>query len=194
MPDYMINIAMAVLATLLLTRWIIRKYIEKNILCFIAAEMALLIGIKFLSGSVMAVWSLLVLESYIDITEQQIFCVPTWLLIGIEIIYMLLRGTFLNIPMSTMLFPMLLILIMSIKAYADGDRELYLAIMLDAYNHGVRPDSFIVYHMLISCIVFVLYVGIKNLIRMMRHKAVVGNGAFVPAMAAGYFILALLKF
>ena len=89
MPDYMINIAMAVLATLFLTRWIIRKYIEKNILCFIAAEMALLIGIKFFSGSVMAVWSLLVLESYIDITEQQIFCVPTWLLIGIEIIYML---------------------------------------------------------------------------------------------------------
>ena len=67
-------------------------------------------------------------------------------------------------------------------------------VMLDAYSHRVSPDVYIVYFMLIACVVFVLYMTVDNVIRKLKRMDAVRKGAFVPAMAAGYFILALLKF
>ena len=74
-------------------------------------------------------------------------------------------------------------------AYAAGDTEIFLMIMLHAYSRGIRPDIYMTALIFISLVIFAVYTGFVNLARMLRHEATVQRAAFVPAITWGYFIL-----
>lgn len=196
MSGYVLNTAVAVVSSLLLLRGVTKGLIRKNIICESAVIVSLLIGAFLFKGSEMAVWTLLVLQTYTDMTEQHVFPVMTWLLIVIEVIYMLAGRTYLYTRPDTLIFPTVIIVAISmfIGTFADGDMEIFLVVMLDSYNHGLPPDAFIVYYMLITCVVFVLYMGFKNVIRKLRHQDLLYKGAYVPAMTLTYFVMFLWKY
>lgn len=194
MPDIIFRIAAVVCTSMLLLRGAAKGSIHKNSICIMAAVLALMAGAILFKSSVMIVWAVLVVQSYTDITEQHVFTVLTYAMIGMEIGYILIGRIYPDISPHTLIFPFLLIKIISLCAYADGDKDLFLLVMLDAYSHRVSPDIFIVYFMLIACVMFVLYMTVDNVIRKLKRMDAVRKGAFVPAMAAAYFILALLKF
>lgn len=179
---------------LLLFRGINKKLIVKSYPWMTASAVALIAGIILFDINVMLVWVVLVLQSYTDITERHVFSVITWSMIIVQVLYCLICTTFLNTPLYMLIFPTLLIVSMSmlVRTYSGGDMELFILIMLHIYNMGIRPDAYMVYHLLITSVVFVIYMGIENGIRVLRQEETLQHGAFVPAMTAGYFVLNLL--
>ena len=109
---------------------------------------------------------------------------------------MLAGRTYLYIRPVTLIFPTVIIVAVSMLmgTFAAGDMEIFLVVMLDSYNHGLPPDAFIVYYMLITCVVFALYMGVKNAIRRLRHQDLLYKGAYVPAMTVTYFVMFLWKY
>ena len=196
MSGYVLNTAVAVVSSLLLLRGVTKGLVEKNIICESVVIMSLLVGVFLFKGSEMAVWALLVLQTYTDVTEQHVFPVMTWLMIVIEVVYMLADRTYLYTRPGTLILPTVIIMAISMfmGTFAAGDMEIFIVVMLDSYNHGLSPDAFIMYYMLISCVVFVLYMGVSNAIRKLRHDDMIYKGAYVPAMAVAYFILFIWKY
>ena len=151
-------------------------------------------GMFLFDSSTMAVWSLLVFQSYMDITERQVFSVVTYFMIAVQavhcIVYCLICTPVL--PASTLMFSIILITGMSVTgAYAAGDAEIFLMIMLHSYSRGIRPDIYMTALIFLSLVIFAVYTGFINLARMLRHEAALKRAAFVPAITWGYFMLAL---
>ena len=196
MSGYAFNTAVAVVSSLLLLRGVTKGLIRKNIIGESAAIVSLLMGAFLFKGSEMAAWALLVLQAYTDMTEQHVFPIMTWLMIVIEVVYMLAGRTYLYTRPSTLILPTVIIVAISMfmGTFADGDMEIFLVVMLDSYNHRLSPDAFIVYYMLITCVVFALYMGFKNVIRKLRHQDLLYKGAYVPAMTLTYFVMFLWKY
>jgi hypothetical protein len=196
MSGYAFNTAVAVVSSLLLLRGVTKGLIKKNIIGESAVIVSLLMGAFLFKGSEMAVWALLVLQTYTDMTEQHVFPAMTGLIIIIEVVYMLAGRTYLYIRPGTLIFPTVIIVAVSMLmgTFAAGDMEIFLVVMLDSYNHGLPPDAFIVYYMLITCVVFALYMGVKNAIRKLRHQDLLYKGAYVPAMTVTYFVMFLWKY
>lgn len=196
MSGYAFNTAVAVVSSLLLLRGVTKGLIRKNIIGESAAIVSLLMGAFLFKGSEMAAWALLVLQAYTDMTEQHVFPIMTWLMIVIEVVYMLAGRTYLYTRPSTLILPTVIIVAISMfmGTFADGDMEIFLVVMLDSYNHRLSPDAFIVYYMLITCVVFALYMGFKNVIRKLRHQDLLYKGAYVPAMTVTYFVMFLWKY
>lgn len=196
MSGYAFNTAVAVVSSLLLLRGVTKGLIRKNIIGESAAIVSLLMGAFLFKGSEMAAWALLVLQAYTDMTEQHVFPIMTWLMIVIEVVYMLAGRTYLYTRPSTLILPTVIIVAVSMfmGTFADGDMEIFLVVMLDSYNHRLSPDAFIVYYMLITCLVFALYMGFKNVIRKLRHQDLLYKGAYVPAMTLTYFVMFLWKY
>lgn len=196
MYGYAFNTAVAVVSSLLLLRGVTKGLIRKNIIGESAAIVSLLMGAFLFKGSEMAAWALLVLQAYTDMTEQHVFPIMTWLMIVIEVVYMLAGRTYLYTRPSTLILPTVIIVAISMfmGTFADGDMEIFLVVMLDSYNHRLSPDAFIVYYMLITCVVFALYMGFKNVIRKLRHQDLLYKGAYVPAMTLTYFVMFLWKY
>ncbi len=196
MSGYAFNTAVAVVSSLLLLRGVTKGLIRKNIIGESAAIVSLLMGAFLFKGSEMAAWALLVLQAYTDMTEQHVFPIMTWLMIVIEVVYMLAGRTYLYTRPSTLILPTVIIVAISMfmGTFADGDMEIFLVVMLDSYNHRLSPDAFIVYYMLITCVVFALYMGFKNVIRKLRHQNLLYKGAYVPAMTLTYFVMFLWKY
>ena len=196
MSGYVLNTAVAVVSSLLLLRGVTKGLIKKNIIGESAVIVSLLMGAFLFKGSEMAAWALLVLQAYTDMTEQHVFPIMTWLMIVIEVVYMLAGRTYLYTRPSTLILPTVIIVAISMfmGTFADGDMEIFLVVMLDSYNHRLSPDAFIVYYMLITCVVFALYMGFKNVIRKLRHQDLLYKGAYVPAMTLTYFVMFLWKY
>lgn len=196
MSGYAFNTAVAVVSSLLLLRGVTKGLIRKNIIGESAVIVSLLMGAFLFKGSEMAAWALLVLQAYTDMTEQHVFPIMTWLMIVIEVVYMLAGRTYLYTRPSTLILPTVIIVAISMfmGTFADGDMEIFLVVMLDSYNHRLSPDAFIVYYMLITCVVFALYMGFKNVIRKLRHQNLLYKGAYVPAMTLTYFVMFLWKY
>ena len=110
-----------------------------------------------------------------------------------EVAYCLVHRTYLDIPLSVMIFPAVLIAAaMLIRAYTIGDMELLLIIMLHIYNQGISPNEYMVSYLSVTGTVFAVYMIIKNAIRMIKHQATVWKGAFAPAMTIGFLILSFI--
>ena len=81
MSGYAFNTAVAVVSSLLLLRGVTKGLIKKNIIGESAAIVSLLMGAFLFKGSEMAVWALLVLQAYTDMTEKHVFPAMTGLLL-----------------------------------------------------------------------------------------------------------------
>ncbi len=153
-------------------------------------------GVVLFDSSTMAVWSLLVFQSYMDITERQVFSVLTYFMIAVQAVHCIVYRLICTpvLPAGTLLFPTILITGMSVAgAYAAGDAEIFLMIMLHSYSRGIRPDIYMTALIFISLVIFAVYTGFVNLARVLRHEAALKRAAFVPAITWGYFMLALVE-
>lgn len=196
MSRYIVNMIMAGAVYILLYRGIKRGLIIKSRGITAGVVIMLSAGMFLFDSSTMAVWSLLVFQSYMDITERQVFSVVTYFMTAVQavhcIVYCLICTPVL--PAHTLLFPTILITGMSVAgAYASGDAEIFLVIMLHAYSRGIRPDAYMTALIFISLVIFAVYTGFVNLARVIRHEAALKRAAFVPAITWGYFMLALLE-
>ncbi len=153
-------------------------------------------GVVLFDSSTMTVWSLLVFQSYMDITERQVFSVVTYFMTAVQAVHCIVYRLICTpvLPARTLLFPTILITGISVAgAYAAGDAEIFLMIMLHAYSRGIRPDIYMTALIFISLVIFAVYTGFVNLARVLRHEAALKRAAFVPAITWGYFMLALLE-
>ena len=117
------------------------------------------------------------------------------LLAVMEVAYCLVHRTYLDIPLSVMIFPAVLIAAaMLIRAYTIGDMELFLIIMLHTYNQGISPNEYMVSYLSVTGMVFAVYMIVKNVIGMIKHRVPVWKGAFAPAMTVTYFVMFLWKY
>lgn len=181
---------------ILLYRGIKRGLIIKSRIITAGVVIMLSAGMFLFDSSTMAVWSLLVFQSYMDITERQVFSVLTYFMIAVQTVHCIVYRLICTpvLPASTLLFPTILITGMSVAgAYASGDAEIFLVIMLHAYSRGIRPDAYMTALIFISLVIFAVYTGFVNLARVIRHEAALKRAAFVPAITWGYFMLALLE-
>ena len=131
-----------------------------------------------------------------DITEGQVLSVVTYFMTAVQavhcIVYCLISTP--ALPASTLLFPTILITGMSVAgAYAAGDAEIFLMIMLHSYSRGIRPDAYMTALIFLSLVIFAVYTGFVNLVRVLRHEAALKRAAFVPAITWGYLMLDLLE-
>lgn len=191
MRRYLINTAVAVAVMIILSKAAKRELIVKNNICMAGAASALAVGsFIFDIYTTMALWSVLVMQSYTDITEQHLYLMLPRLLAVMEVAYCLVHRTYLDIPLSVMIFPAVLIAAaMLIRAYTIGDMELLLIIMLHTYNQGISPNEYMVSYLSVTGMVFAVYMIVKNVIGMIKHRVPVWKGAFAPAMTIGFLIL-----
>lgn len=195
MRRYLINTAVAVAVMIILSKAAKRELIVKNNICMAGAASALAVGSFIFDKYTMVLWSVLVMQSYTDITEQHLYLMLPRLLAVMEVAYCLVHRTYLDIPLSVMIFPAVLIAAaMLIRAYTIGDMELLLIIMLHIYNQGISPDEYMVGYLSVTGTVFAVYMIIKNAIRMIKHQVPVWKGAFAPAMTVTYFVMFLWKY
>lgn len=196
MSRYIVNMIMAGAVYILLYRGIKRGLIIKSRGITAGVVIMLSAGMFLFDSSTMAVWSMLVVQFYMDITERQVFSVVTYFMIAVQavrcIVYCLISTP--ALPASTLMFSIILITGMSVTgAYAAGDAEIFLMIMLHSYSRGIRPDIYMTALIFLSLVIFAVYTGFVNLARMLRHEAALKRAAFVPAITWGYFMLALLE-
>lgn len=191
MRRYLINTAVAVAVMIILSKAAKRELIVKNNICMAGAASALAVGsFIFDIYTTMVLWSVLVMQSYTDITEQHLYLMLPRLLAVMEVAYCLVHRTYLDIPLSVMIFPAVLIAAaMLIRAYTIGDMELLLIIMLHTYNQGISPNEYMVSYLSVTGMVFAVYMIVKNVIGMIKHRVPVWKGAFAPAMTIGFLIL-----
>ena len=193
MRRYLINTAVAVAVMIILSKAAKRELIVKNNICMAGAASALAVGSFIFDIYTMVVWSVLVMQSYTDITEQHLYLMLPRLLAVMEVAYCLVHRTYLDIPLSVMIFPAVLIAAaMLIRAYTIGDMELFFLIMLHTYNQGISPDEYMVGYLSVTGTVFAVYMIIKNAIRMIKHRVPVWKGAFAPAMTIGFLTLSFI--
>lgn len=192
MRRYLINTAVAVAVMIILSKAAKRELIVKNNICMAGAASALAVG-SFIFDKSMVLWSVLVMQSYTDITEQHLYLMLPRLLAVMEVAYCLVHRTYLDIPLSVMIFPAILIAAaMLIRAYTIGDMELLLIIMLHIYNQGISPNEYMVSYLSVTGMVFAVYMIVKNVIGMIKHRVPVWKGAFAPAMTIGFLILSFI--
>ena len=196
MSRYIVNMIMAGAVYILLYRGSKRGLIIKSRGITAGVVIMLSAGMFLFDSSTMAVWSLLVFQSYMDITERQVFSVLTCFMITVQavrcIVYCLISTP--ALPASTLMFSIILITGMSVAgAYAAGDAEIFLMIMLHSYSRGIRLDIYMTALFFLSLVIFAVYTGFVNLTRVIRHEAALKRAAFVPAITWGYFMLALLE-
>ena len=206
MTVYIINTVAACITMLLLFRAVKKRVIVKSRAWVTVSAAALIAGIALLDCNGMAVWTVLVLHSYTDITERHVYSVFTWLLAAVEVVRCIVLQTYMVVPLYTLAFSALLVVVVSAApaallgliyrriyswAYAAGDIEIFILLILDVYNMGLRPELVMIDYLLDASIVFVTYKVIEGIIRKLRHEAAEARGAFVPAMAVAYFMLAL---
>mgnify|MGYP007078847984 FL=1 len=196
MSRYIVNMIMAGAVYILLYRGIKRGLIIKSRGITAGVVIMLSAGMFLFDSSTMAVWSLLVFQSYMDITEGQVLSVVTYFMTTVQavhcIVYCLISTP--ALPASTLLFPTILITGMSVAgAYAAGDAEIFLMIMLHSYSRGIRPDAYMTALIFLSLVIFAVYTGFVNLVRVLRHEAALKRAAFVPAITWGYLMLDLLE-
>ena len=188
MRRYLINTVVAVAAMIILSKAAKRELIVKNNICMAGAASALAVGSFIFDKYTMVLWSVLVMQSYTDITEQHLYLMLPRLLAVMEV-------TYLDIPLSVMIFPAVLIAAaMLIRAYTIGDMELLLIIMLHTYNQGISPNEYMVSYLSVTGMVFAVYMIVKNVIGMIKHRVPVWKGAFAPAMTVTYFVMFLWKY
>lgn len=194
MRRYLINTAVAVAVMIILSKAAKRELIVKNNICMAGAASALAVGsFIFDIYTTMVLWSVLVMQSYTDITEQHLYLMLPRLLAVMEVAYCLVHRTYLDIPLSVMIFPAVLIAAaMLIRAYTIGDMELLLIIMLHTYNQGISPNEYMVSYLSVTGMVFAVYMIVKNVIGMIKHRVPVWKGAFAPAMTIGFLILSFI--
>ena len=206
MTVYIFNTVAACITMLLLFRAVKKRVIVKSRAWVTVSAAALIAGIALLDCNGMAVWTVLVLHSYTDITERHVYSVFTWLLAAVEVVRCIVLQTYMVVPLYTLAFSALLVVVVSAApaallgliyrriyswAYAAGDIEIFILLILDVYNMGLRPELVMIDYLLDASIVFVTYKVIEGIIRKLRHEAAEARGAFVPAMAVAYFMLAL---
>lgn len=107
-----------------------------------------------------------------------------------EVVYGIVIRSYAVQPLYMLIFPTVLIISLTklLRGLADGDKELFILVMLYAYNMGRRPEAYSVGYMTVAMIMFVLYTGAANAVRLVRHRETSRYGAFVPAMALSYLI------
>ena len=195
MRRYLINTVVAVAAMIILSKAAKRELIVKNNICMAGAASALAVGSFIFDKYTMVLWSVLVMQSYTDITEQHLYLMLPRLLAVMEVAYCLVHRKYLDIPLSVMIFPAVLIAAaMLIRAYTIGDMELLLIIMLHTYNQGISPNEYMVSYLSVTGMVFAVYMIVKNVIGMIKHRVPVWKGAFAPAMTVTYFVMFLWKY
>lgn len=181
---------------ILLYRGIKRGLIIKSRSITAGVVIMLSAGMFLFDSSTMAVWSLLVFQSYMDITERQVLSVVTYFMTAVQAVHCIVYCLICTPVLSahTLLFPTILVTGMSVAgAYAAGDAEIFLMIMLHSYSRGIRPDAYMTALIFLSLVIFAVYTGFVNLVRVLRHEAALKRAAFVPAITWGYLMLDLLE-
>lgn len=196
MSRYIVNMIMAGAVYILLYRGIKRGLIIKSRSITAGVVIMLSAGMFLFDSSTMAVWSLLVFQSYMDITERQVLSVVTYFMTAVQAVHCIVYCLICTPVLSahTLLFPTILVTGMSVAgAYAAGDAEIFLMIMLHSYSRGIRPDAYMTALIFLSLVIFAVYTGFVNLVRVLRHEAALKRAAFVPAITWGYLMLDLLE-
>lgn len=156
---------------------------------------AALAGCCFLTGDGRILWALLLFHCYTDCTTGTVFCAPTQLCLAAEAVLFLLQrpaaGTWLSLGAS---IACVLAASKLLKAYADGDAEIFCLLILAAAGRGKEPFEYMLVLMFGSCILFILQAAFKNLTGFIRHKTLGvpfrfrKEAAMLPAITAGYFL------
>lgn len=143
----------------------------------------------------MCIWSVFLIHSYTDSIEETVYYHITLTAIAGEIIFAAIKGSYISMPVYTLIFPSLLIIALSKFAHAcaEADMELFFLVMLMAYNRGKTVGAYIVLYIFIALLMFLVYMAAVNIVRKIRYGELMGTGAFVPAMAAAFLIVEFLK-
>lgn len=167
-----------------------RGDVRKNIPALIGSCIGLVIPAGLFNIHQMLIWCILMLHSYTDVSEHTVFSMVTYAAVAGEVVYGIVIRSYAVQPLYMLIFPTVLIISLTklLRGLADGDMEQFILVMLYAYNMGRRPEAYSVGYMTVAMIMFVLYTGAANAVRLVRHKETSRYGAFVPAMALSYLI------
>lgn len=185
-----VNTAAACITMLLLLMLLKAGVVKRNMAALIISCVCMVIPIETFDIHRMLIWCILMLHSYTDVSEHTVFSMVTYAAVAGEVVYGIVIRSYAVQPLYMLIFPTVLIISLTklLRGLADGDMELFILVMLYAYNMGRRPEAYSVGYMTVAMIMFVLYTGAANAVRLVRHKETSRYGAFVPAMALSYLI------
>ncbi len=150
------------------------------------------------------IWILLVFHCYTDCRNGIVYCLPTHICIGVELcvyITSLVSGAesingifFLIVCVCGIVF-----FSRVIHAYADGDEEIYVMLVLAAANGGRNILSYGIYILGCSGAIFVLYrLCLLAIVSLSRSgdvkKKYAMEAPMLPAILGAYFLAELLCF
>ncbi len=189
MMPVIVNTAAACITMLLLLVLLKAGVVKRNMAALIISCVCIVIPIETFDIHRMFLWCVLMLHVYTDVAEHTVISDVTWGALAAEIVYAAATRSFTAQSPYTLLFPAAFIMAVSFMSFASGDREIFMLIMLYAYNTGHEPGRYMVVYMIFSVAVFVVYTVLVNAVRAVLHKKVSWYGALVPGMAAAYFII-----
>lgn len=144
------------------------------------------------------IWLLLLMHCYTDCREGNVYCLPTYACIIGEMVICIIRlidGVVNAEELGTVVVCVCLIMLFSrvIHAYAEGDEEIYVLLILAALNEGRDIISYGVYILGCSGTIFVTWrlcmlVAALFTGELRKQKEALMDAPMLPAILAAYFL------
>ncbi|MGN1188552.1 MAG: hypothetical protein ACI4R6_08655 [Lachnospiraceae bacterium] len=177
----------------------LRKAVIRSLYVFLGAA-----GFLFNGVHEYLIWILLVFHCYTDCRDGIVYCLPTHICIGVELCAYI-TSLFLGTESIDGIFFLIVcacgIVFFSrvIHAYAEGDEEIYVMLVLAAANEGRDILSYGIYILGCSGAIFVLcrlcLMAIVSLSeRGNERKKFAMEAPMLPAILGAYFLAELLCF
>lgn len=177
----------------------LRKPVIRLLYVFLGAA-----GLLFNGVHEYLIWILLVFHCYTDCRDGIVYCLPTHICIGVEIYIYITRLVSGAESINGIFF--LIVCVCGIvffsrvlHAYADGDEEIYVMLVMAAANGGRNILSYGIYILGCSGVIFVLWrlclLAIVSLVeRGDGRKKFAMEAPMLPAILGAYFLAELLCF
>lgn len=171
------------------------KYI-KMLLCIVLA----VLGSLVCQPAELAAWVILAFCAYTDMNTAQVYVFPIRVCIAGELVgFVLLNGLLYKEYGGLLLCVAIIVFMRVIRAYAQGDMEIFIMLVMAAGISGGETFSYFLRLMMMSALIFAVLFGIYfivyNLIRKLKGNkiVIVKKAPMVPSIAIAFILCHLCR-